>query len=154
MIIEPLPHARMLELVALQLLPVPGDFPAEWPSAAGAVWYSGSGRPVILHCACGQWLVTMGDAIADELVQAVLRAGRCEAVDLTGKWLALRLSGMNVERALASSADMAAMLDGRGCASTTLFDCPVVVAQGNGDHYVWVQRSYHSDLLAALGRQS
>src|ERR1700683_2342941 len=129
MIIDPLPHARMLELVALRLLPVLTGFPSEWPTAPGEVWYSG-GRPVILHCASGRWLVTVGDAITDKLVQAVMSAASCEAVDLSGKWLPFLLSGTDVERVLASSADTAAMLDSRACASTTLFACPVVVAKG------------------------
>jgi sarcosine oxidase gamma subunit len=96
----------------------------------------------------------MADAIADQLVQAAVSTRCCETIDLTGKWLGLRLSGSNVERALASSADMAAMLDGRGCASTTIFDCPVVVAKGTGDYYLWVQRSYGTDLLASLRKHA
>jgi hypothetical protein len=96
----------------------------------------------------------MADAIVDKLVQATISTRCCETIDLTGKWLGLRLSGPNVERALASSADTGAMLDGRGCASTTIFDCPVLVARGTGDYYLWVQRSYGTDLLASLRKHA
>jgi sarcosine oxidase gamma subunit len=150
MIIDPLPHERMLEVVALRLLPEAANFPPEWPTVSGAVWYGAGGRPVILHCASGRWLVTMADAIAEKLVQATVGARCCEAIDLAGKWLGLHLSGSDVKRALASSADTAAMLGGHDCASTTLFDCPVVVAKGTRDYYVWVKRSYSTDLLASL----
>ena len=154
MIIDPLPHERMLEVVALRLLRVPATLPPEWPTAPGAVWYGPGGRPVILHCASERWFVSMADAIVDKLVQATISTRCCETIDLTGKWLGLRLSGPNVERALASSADTGAMLDGRGCASTAIFDCPVIVAKGTGDHYLWVQRSYGTDLLASLRKHA
>lgn len=153
MIIDPLPSARMLEVIALRA-PVAALLPPEWPTAPGAVWHRMDGHPVILHYAPARWFVTTADANAEHFVQATISMRSFEAVDVTGKWLALRLSGTDVNRAMASSADTAPMLDGRGCASTTLFDCPVIVAKGTSDYYLWVQRSYGTDLLAALLQQN
>jgi hypothetical protein len=46
--------------------------------------------------------------------------------------------------------DVEALLAGRDCARTTLFDCPAVLQKLNESYAVWIERSYENAFNVAL----
>lgn len=150
--IEPLPPARTLEVIALRL-PLTPTFLGEWPTAPGSARRDPSGGPVILYVAPGRWLIPAAQADVMPLVAVATASDACAIIDISGKFLGFRLTGARAGRVLASTLDIEAVLQSRDCASTILFDCPVVVAKTPGEYRVWVQRSYSTDFLSALRNQ-
>jgi len=130
----------------------PGAPPAVLPGAPGAIVLDGDGRAALLHFAPGRWLaLTLApDATALASIGA--------AVDVTGKWQRLVLSGPRAARLLASTVDLAAVLRSRACAALELFDCPSILSALPGKdgmpagYEVWVQASYLGQFLDAATR--
>jgi len=99
-----------------------------------------------LAIAPGRWLWLNADA--DETA-GKLGASAC-VVDVEGKWTVFTCGGPRARRALASAVDIDRVLQPRGCASLTLFDCPVVLVRTESDGFiVCVQSSYAANFEAA-----
>jgi len=99
-----------------------------------------------LPIAPGRWLWLNADA--DETAGR-LGASAC-VVDVEGKWTVFTCGGPRARRALATAVDIDRVLQVRGCASLTLFDCPVVLARTEPDRFiVCVQSSYATSFETA-----
>jgi sarcosine oxidase gamma subunit len=70
--------------------------------------------------------------------------------DVTGKWREIQLSGASATRLLANTVDVEALLTGRGCARTALFDCPAILMRRDGGYAVWIERSYEHAFNVAI----
>jgi sarcosine oxidase gamma subunit len=110
-----------------------------WPKIPGAVRVAADGRLEALYFAPGRWLLPAPSA---DLLAAMADQPEAMLVDVGGKWQRRSLRGDGAMRLLAAAADVEAMLTGRACASVVLFDCPAIVARGNGTIELWVQSSY------------
>ena len=86
-----------------------------------------------LQIAADRWL------IRDRL--PALPAGFA-STEVTGKWREIRLTNPSATRLLANTVDVEALLAGRDCARTALFDCPAILARVGTGYIVWVERSY------------
>jgi heterotetrameric sarcosine oxidase gamma subunit len=141
----------VLEFVAFRWPPAGFDS-AAWPSAPGGAVRAASGRTTMLHFAPGRWLVP---APTNELLQQLDDAALTGAgvkLDVTGKWERISITGPGSTRLLASAIGIDSLLADRDCAAATLFDCPAIIARGNGGFESWVQSSYAVDFLATTGR--
>lgn len=99
-----------------------------------------------LAIAPGRWLWLNADA--DETA-GKLGASAC-VVDVEGKWTAFACGGPRARRALATAVDIDRALQARGCASLTLFDCPVVLVRTEPDGFVvCVHSSYATSFETA-----
>jgi sarcosine oxidase gamma subunit len=81
--------------------------------------------------------------------QPALPAGFA-VTDVTGKWREIRLTSPSAARLLANSVDVEALLAGRDCARTALFDCPAILARLGSGYTVRVERSYEHAFNVAL----
>ncbi len=81
--------------------------------------------------------------------QPALPAGFA-STDVTGKWREIRLTSPSAARLLANTVDVEALLTGRVCARTTLFDCPAILARLDTGYAVWVERSYEHAFNVAV----
>ena len=70
--------------------------------------------------------------------------------EVTGKWREIRLTTSSAARLLANTVDVEALLAGRDCARTTLFDCPAILARLGTGYTVWVERSYEHAFNVAV----
>jgi hypothetical protein len=70
--------------------------------------------------------------------------------EVTGKWHEIRLTSPSAARLLANTVDVEALLAGRDCARTTLFDCPAILARLGTGFTVWVERSYEHAFNVAV----
>jgi hypothetical protein len=70
--------------------------------------------------------------------------------EVTGKWREIRLTSPSAARLLANTVDVEALLAGRDCARTTLFDCPAILARLGTGFTVWVERSYEHAFNVAV----
>jgi hypothetical protein len=68
--------------------------------------------------------------------------------DVTGKWREIHLT--SAARILANTVDVEALLAGRTCARTTLFDCPAILLRRDAEYAVWVERSYEHAFNVAV----
>jgi heterotetrameric sarcosine oxidase gamma subunit len=150
--IESRPAARVLEFCAYRW-PAPQDLGADWPSAPGAIRYDAIQQPELLHFAPGRWLAPDPKPELAALLQAAASAGTGTLVDVTGKWDRVIVSGAQATRVLASTISVDVVLNDRGCAAATLFDCPAIVLRQGTAFTLWVQSSYGADFLAAAERQ-
>jgi sarcosine oxidase gamma subunit len=92
-----------------------------------------------------RWLWLNADA---HETAARLGANAC-TVDVEGKWTAFTCGGPRARRAFAAAVDVDRVLQARGCASLTLFDCPVVLARTDERGFlVCVQSSYATSFAA------
>ena len=99
-----------------------------------------------LAIAPGRWLWLNADA--DETA-GKLGTSAC-VVDVEGKWTVFTCGGPRARRALATAVDIDRALQARGCASLTLFDCPVVLVRTEPDGFiVCVQSSYATSFETA-----
>lgn len=126
---------------------------ASWPTVPGEVRASAAGATLLMHFAPGRWLVPDPGVEVRQMVEAAADRGLGTSVDVTGKWVPMRLDGADAVRALASTIDIRALLGGRGCAAAHLFDCPTVVAPAGGGYAVWVEASYAAAFAAAIERR-
>lgn len=142
----------MLEFAAFGF-PLGGAFVVGWPAAPGAVRHDEAGRPVLLHFAPARWLAPAPHPDIAALIAAATEAGAGAVVDVGGKWTAMQLLGPGAARLLASTVDVELVLEGRECASVTLFDCPAILARVPDGFAVWVRASYAADFVAAVQGQ-
>ena len=99
-----------------------------------------------LAIAPGRWLWLNADA--DETA-GKLGASAC-VVDVEGKWTVFTCGGPRARRALATAVDIDRVLQPRGCASLSLFDCPVVLVRTEPDGFVvCVHSSYATSFETA-----
>lgn len=150
--LERRPAARTLEFVAFTF-PPGGALSVGWPIEPGGVRRAVDDRLALLHFAPARWLLPDPAADITALAAAAVAAGAGTVVDVSGKWQAMELTGPGATRMLASAVDPVAVLDGRGCAALTLFDCPVVLAHHAEGFALWVRASYAQDFSAAVERQ-
>jgi heterotetrameric sarcosine oxidase gamma subunit len=136
-----------LEFVAYGLQNVPPDLPAQ----PGAAHYAG-GDPVLLHVAPGRWFAPAADAALRDALLAHGDSGT--VVDVDGNWRRINVTGADADAVLGATIDIAAVLDGRDCASVLLFDCPARVARLSDGYAVWVRASYQPHLQRELVRVS
>ena len=68
--------------------------------------------------------------------------------EVTGKWREIRLT--SAPRLLANTVDVEALLAGRACARTALFDCPAILVRRDVGYSVWVERSYEHAFNVAI----
>ena len=68
--------------------------------------------------------------------------------DVSGKWREARLTA--AAKVLANTVDVEALLDGRDCARTALFDCPSILVRRDAGYAVWVERSYEHAFNVAV----
>jgi len=95
----------------------------------------------ILQIAADRWLIPNR--------QPALPAGFV-VTDVTGKWREIRLTSPSAASLLANTVDVAALLAGRDCARTALFDCPAILARLDLGYSVWVERSYEHAFNVAV----
>jgi hypothetical protein len=77
-----------------------------------------------------------------------LAASDFAITDVTGKWRPIRLD--EPEKILANTVDVQALLAGRECARTSLFDCPALLQKVGDEYVVWVERSYEHAFNVAV----
>lgn len=70
------------------------------------------------------------------------------ATDVTGKWREIQLT--SAAKLLANTVDVEALLAGRACARTALFDCPAILVRRDSEYAVWVERSYEHAFNLAI----
>ncbi|HTX06064.1 MAG TPA: hypothetical protein VMD06_09565 [Steroidobacteraceae bacterium] len=110
----------------------------------------------ILHFAPDRWLLT-AEARACELehIERLRRAGAI-IIDGRAKWCRIELSGQDARSVLAGLLPVEQVLADRGCAATTLLECPGVLAASECGLEFWVGRSWgswlHETLAAWLSR--
>ena len=68
--------------------------------------------------------------------------------DVTGKWREVSLP--SAAKVLANTVDVEALLAGRACARTALFDCPAILFRRDVGYAVWVERSYEHAFNVAI----
>ena len=148
--LQRLPAARMVEFVffdssggarAADTLPLPGG-----------ARRAANGDPAILHFAPGRYLLPDPGPELAAWMAAAAAQGTGAAVEVEGKWAALRLSGPDAAGLLSSSLDVATVLESRDCAAVTLFDCPAVIAAAATGYLVYIKASYVADFSAAIER--
>jgi sarcosine oxidase gamma subunit len=144
-------QGRVLEFAAFRW-PLSGFGTADWPTEPGGVLRNAAHRPLLLHFSPGRWLAPAPTPATESLLDATAGAGHGRGIDVTGKWRPVLVTGPGAGRLLACALDIAAVLEGRGCAAAVLFDCPAIVAQAAGGFELWVQASYEVDFLATAGR--
>ncbi len=125
---------------------------ADWDCTPGRVDVAADGSPRRLHFAPRRWLVPSPDAQLLERLRGAEAGGAATCIDVTGKWVALRVAGVHAGRALASTIDLGAVLAGRACAAVTLFDCPSIVARDSAGLRAWVAASYVQAFEEAVAR--
>jgi len=113
----------------------------------------------ILHFAPDRWLLTAeARACEFEHIERLRRAGAI-VIDGRAKWCRIELGGQDARSVLSGLLPVEQVLADRGCAATTLLDCPGVLAaspaSGGGLEF-WVGRSWgswlHETLAAWLSR--
>ena len=149
--VEHAPPRIALEFIAFGG-PRPELIAVSWPTAPGGVRRGALQRPELLHFAPDRWLAPDPPAEVKALLRAAVDAGAGVLVDATGKWQELVIAGPGAARLLASAIAVEAVLERRGCAAVTLFDCPAVLARLNEDFVLWVQSSYAADFVATVER--
>ena len=149
--IERGPPRTVLEFIAFGG-PRPEFIAVSWPTAPGGVRRDALQRPELLHFAPDRWLAPDPVAEVTALLGAAVDAGAGVLVDATGKWEELVIAGPGAARLLASAIAVEAVLERRGCAAVTLFDCPAVFARQNEDFVLWVQSSYAAGFIATAER--
>ena len=149
--IERQPPQRLLEFAAFRW-PAAALDGAAWPSAPGGVVRDEAGQPRLLHSAPGRWLLPDPSEAVQAQADAAARSGHGAAIDVTGQWATLTITGAGAARLLACAIEIHSVLEGRDCASVRLFDCPAVVARRPDGYALWVQSSYVSDFLATASR--
>jgi hypothetical protein len=116
------------------------------PAAPGQVRFSASGVPELLHHAPGRWFAPAADDTLRLELEALVTAGAGVLFDVTGKYRAWPLEGVQGRRWLAQQCDVVTVLAGRDCAALTLFDCPSLLgkrhAEGEEQFVVWLSSSY------------
>ncbi len=140
---------RVLEFAAFRW-PASGFATADWPTDPGGARRN-AGHPLLLHFSPGRWLAPAPTPEIAALFDAAARAGGGSSIEVTGKWQRLLVTGAGAGRLLACALDIAAVLEGRGCAAAVLFDCPAIIAQAANGFELWVQASYGVDFLATAG---
>ena len=142
--------------IALEFIAFGGPRPAfiavSWPTAPGGVRRDALQRPELLHFAPDRWLALDPAAEVTALLGVAVDAGAGVLVDVTGKWEEWVIAGPGAARLLASAIAVESVLERRGCAAVTLFDCPAVLARQNEDFVLWVQSSYAADFIATAER--
>ena len=149
--IERGPARTTLEFIAFGG-PRPDFIAVSWPTAPGGVRRDALQRPELLHFAPDRWLAPGPTAQVSTLLAAAADAGAGVLVDATGKWVELLIAGPGAARLLASAIAVGAVLDRRGCAAVTLFDCPAILARQTEDFVLWVQASYAADFIVTAER--
>ena len=106
--------------------------------------HSNGHRPLAI--APGRWLWLDADVVET----AAALGPHASVADVEGKWTAFTCGGPRARRAFAAAVDVDRVLQARGCASLTLFDCPVVLARTDQEAFiVCVQSSYATSFEAA-----
>ena len=123
-----------------------------WPCVPGEVREDEAGMPVLLYFAPARWLVAGDTPVGTGLLAAAVESQSGVAVDVQGKWTEMILSGAEATRALASTVDIEALLDERGCVAITAFDCPAIIARATSGYRIWVGTSHAADFAAAIER--
>jgi len=123
-----------------------------WPAAPGDVRPTAGGAPMLLHFAPGRWLAPNPDADVDRLIDEIVAQGVGTRVDVDGKWVAMRLTGADASRVLASTIDIRAVLAERKCAAMRLFDCPAIVMPTREGYRLWIVASGAEAFEAAVSR--
>ena len=117
-------------------------FDDDWPITPGAVRRAADGCADLLHFAPGRWLVVSPDAELRARLDAYVAASAGVLVDVAGKWRTVAFSVADGARTLAKGIAVDVVLQGRGCAALSLFDCPAVLARNNATFDLYVQSSY------------
>ncbi len=68
--------------------------------------------------------------------------------EVSGKWREIHLD--DAARILANTVDVEALLAGRDCARTALFDCPAILVRDGTGYSAWVERSYEHSFNEAV----
>jgi sarcosine oxidase gamma subunit len=145
-----IPAARVVEFVAfgsLKSVSAEGGLPPPGGARRGA-----DGDPVILHFAPARCLLPEPGPELSAWLETAAADGAGTAVEVEGKWAAMELSGPDAARLLASSLDVAAVLESRDCAAVVLFDCPAVLATSANGYLIYVKASYAAGFSAAVER--
>lgn len=145
------PRGRAIEVVVLRLsAPPPG---AAWALLPGRARLDSAGRIAVLRVAPDRYFLPEPDRSTIGLIQEAVAAQACAMIDVSGKWECFRFSGARARRALSAAVNLEALFDGRDCASTVIFDCPVIIAQEGQGYQIWVARSFAAALSAAVAAQ-
>ncbi len=96
-------------------------------------------RDGALQIAAGRWLIPN---------QKPALPADFAITEVSGKWREIRLP--SAARLLANTVDVEALLNGRDCARTALFDCPAILVRRGAEYTVWVERSYEHAFNVAV----
>lgn len=118
------------------------------PVGPGQIQRDAPGCVTLLHFAPRRWLVPAPDAALGERLADLERRGKGALIEVEGKWQRLHIA--DAGRMLGSSINVGAILRGRQCAATTVFDCPAILAGDETAVDLWVASSYLDSFLAAL----
>ena len=123
-----------------------------WPFVPGEVREDAGGMPVLLHFAPARWLVIAHTPLVTTLLASAVESQSGAVTDVEGKWTEMILAGADATRALASTVDIVARLEERGCVAITAFDCPAIIARATGGYRIWVGTSHAVAFAAAIER--
>jgi heterotetrameric sarcosine oxidase gamma subunit len=142
------PARRTVEvvLVRMPMLPL-------WTLRPGGTQRDAQGRLAILRIAPDRYLLPEPDESVIALAKEAVDAKFCAMIEVSGKWQCFRLVGARGRQVLAVSVNVEALLEDRGCASTTIFDCPAVVAQEGAGFRIWIARSFATSFSASISAQ-
>jgi heterotetrameric sarcosine oxidase gamma subunit len=145
------PPGRAIEVVVLRPSAPPSG--ADWALPPGRARRDSAGRVVVLRVAPDRYFLPEPDRSAIGRVQEAVAAKACALIDVSGKWECFRFSGACARRVLSAAVNLEALFDARDCASTVIFDCPVIIAQEGEGYRIWVARSFAAALSAAVAAQ-
>jgi heterotetrameric sarcosine oxidase gamma subunit len=145
------PRGPVIEVVVLRRSALPPG--AAWALLPGHAQRDSAGRIAVLRVAPDRYFLPEPDRSAIGLVQEAVAAKACAMIDVSGKWECFRLSGARARRVLSAAVNLEGLFDGRDCARTVIFDCPVIIAQEGAGYRIWVARSFAAALNAAVAAQ-
>lgn len=138
-------HEVVAPLTTLERDPTLGFPTAQQPGAAADI----APGARLLHFAPGRWLLTAGSEREADCIERLRRAGAI-VIDGRAKWCRIELSGRTARAVLSGLLPVEQVLGARGCAATTLLDCPGVLAARETGLEFWVGRSWASWLHGTL----
>jgi hypothetical protein len=124
------------------------------PLAPGGVERDENEKPAILHVGPGRYFVPEPTVAMLLKFDELAASGIGARFDVDGKWQWLTLIGEGSTPLLSSGIDIRRILSGRECASSKVFDCPVIVASRPDAFDLWVHSSYAENLRESIERVS
>lgn len=120
------------------------------PVTPGVTEFDAQGELRAAHVAPSRWLLPVPSDATGTFLTSLADRKLGVVCDVTGKWSRVAISGRDAGRILANSVDLDMLFRDRDAATTTVFDCPVILVEGVADYIAWVPRSLLASFVTAL----